>query len=575
MDVNKLHECIEWSKQKLEVPCQNRVHAVKQFVGMHYSDNGSERRVPTNFLELAVTIYLRLLATRAPRCIVKSKSLELVPFAADLEEVLNQIPGEIGLDRTLRRAVMEALFSMAVVKVGIGETNENAKIGDEPFVSLVQLDDYFVDMSARSWEEVQYEGNEYWMDRQQIADFYGVSLDADEDSSISTGGVEQAKSVGVNETAKTWSDRVLLRDVYLVREGRLVTYAVNSLKILRDVPWDGPEGTPYLKLWFEEVPGNLLPLSPVNTWRDLHELANSLFRKLAKQADSKKSVLAFQGGNDEEIQRFRDAADGDGIRYNGGKPEELAAGGVDTGNLAFYIQVKDLYNIFAGNLDSLGGLSPQADTATQEKLISEASSARVQDMIDRTVDFAKAIFRRLAWYVWTDPIRERKVTKVASSDLGLAVDVNWTPETRDGDFLDYNIDIDVFSMQDDSPATRIQKLLSVFERLVLPMQEQLMAQGAYIDMRRLLEYVGKNSNLPELSMFVQFADQTPSTGNTYGNPQPEYTSTKSPYSRRVYERVNRPGATRHGRDAALMQTLLGGGAQPADMAALSMGRSMT
>ena len=577
MELSKLHESIEWANQTLAKHREERVGAIMSFCGSHYVKDGTCPATPVNLLELAVTIYIRLLAARAPKCLVSTDISALRPFAADMEIALNQIPGEIGLSGTLRRAVLEALFSFGIVKVGLGATNDNGKIGDEPFVSIVQLDDYFCDMSARSWEEVQFEGNEYWMDTAQIKDLYGVELGEDEYHGTSQDGQEQARSVTVNEHGTPLYPRVLLRDVYLVRENRMITYAVSTLTKLRDVPWDGPEGSPYIRLGFSEVPGNLLPLPPVAVWKDLHDLENALFRKIARQALDKKSVAAFPGGNDEDIARFKMAADGEAIRYNGPKPETLAAGGVDAPNLALAIQLKDIHSSIAGNLDSLGGLSPQANTATQEKLISEASSARIRAMSDATVDFAKAIFKRLAWYAWTDPVRERTIVKSASRHLpGLAVTKKWTPETRDGDFLDYNFDIDVFSMQDDSPTTRMEKFLSVYERVVLPMLPQLQEQGAVIDLHAILEWVGRNSNLPELTDFVLFPDAPPDQRMPGGgSPRPEYISTKAPVTHRTYERVNRPGATRHGRDAALMQTLLGGGAQPADMAALAPGRSMT
>lgn len=577
MELSKLHESIEWANQTLAKHRAERVGAIMSFCGSHYVKDGTCPATPVNLLELAVTIYIRLLAARAPKCLVSTDISALRPFAADMEVALNQIPGEIGLSGTLRRAVLEALFSFGIVKVGLGATNDNGKIGDEPFVSIVQLDDYFCDMSARSWEEVQFEGNEYWMDTAQIKDLYGVELGEDEYHGTSQDGQEQARSVTVNEHGTPLYPRVLLRDVYLVRENRMITYAVSTLTKLRDVPWDGPEGSPYIRLGFSEVPGNLLPLPPVAVWKDLHDLENALFRKIARQALDKKSVAAFPGGNDEDIARFKMAADGEAIRYNGPKPETLAAGGVDAPNLALAIQLKDIHSSIAGNLDSLGGLSPQANTATQEKLISEASSARIRAMSDATVDFAKAIFKRLAWYAWTDPVRERTIVKSASRHLpGLAVTKKWTPETRDGDFLDYNFDIDVFSMQDDSPTTRMEKFLSVYERVVLPMLPQFQEQGAVIDLHAILEWVGRNSNLPELTDFVLFPDAPPDQRMPGGgSPRPEYISTKAPVTHHTYERVNRPGATRHGRDAALMQTLLGGGAQPADMAALAPGRSMT
>ena len=577
MDITKLDESIKWSCEMLEKPRAERVDAVKSFCGSHYVKDMPGPATPVNLIELAITIYVRLLAARSPKCLVKTDVPSLRPFAADMEVAINQIPGEIGLSSTLRRAVVEALFSIGIVKVGIGATNENARIGDEPFVSIVQLDDYFCDMSARSWDEVQYEGNDYWMDTEQIRDLYGVSLDADDYFGDSAEGQTQARAITVHEHGTPFHERVLLRDVYLVREGRLVTYAVSSRRVLRDKPWDGPEGSPYLKLWFEDVPGNLMPMPPVAVWKDLHDLENTLFRKLAKQAVAKKTVSAFPGGNDEDIARMKRAKDGEGFRFNGAKPEQITLGGVDSGNLALALQVRDIHSALAGNLDSLGGLSPQASTATQEKLISDASSVRIRAMSDATVDFAKAIFRRLAWYMWTDPVRERTIVKSAAGGVGgLSITKKWTPETRDGDFIDYNFDIDVFSMQDDSPATRMEKFLGVYERVILPAMPQLEAQGAFIDFRAILAYVARNTNLSELSDFVVFQDVPQAERQPAGgSPTPEYVSTKAPVTHRTYERVNRPGATRQGRDAVLMQLAMGGNPQPAEMASLAPGRSMT
>jgi hypothetical protein len=101
---------------------------------------------------MAVSIYLRLLAARAPKCIVGTDNSALRPFAADMEIVLNQLPKEIDLRSTLRRAVVEAMFSMGVVKVGIGGTNDNRNIGDEPFVSVVQK----LLGNCRCFREVQF-----------------------------------------------------------------------------------------------------------------------------------------------------------------------------------------------------------------------------------------------------------------------------------------------------------------------------------------------------------------------------------------------------------------------------------
>lgn len=574
LDINRLDASVKWSLKKLEKFRKTATDSVTQYVGSHYGEGGSTKKVPVNLLELATTIYVRLLAARAPKCNITSTDLRLMPFAADLELVVNQIPKEIGLTETIQRAVVEAMFSMGVVKVGLRGVSEDPKVGDEPFVSLVRTEDYFCDMSAHSWDEIQYEGNDYWMDVDQVKEIFGVDLTPEEDNNVGDEGQISTRSISVDDTSTPLFERVRLRDVYIVRTGHLITYDLRTLKILRDIPWDGPEGSPYVRLGFSHVPSNLMPLPPVHLWLDLHELANTVFRKLSNQATRKKTVTVFQGGNDEDVHRFKTAVDGEAIRSNA-KPQDMSVGGVDNGNLAFFIQNKDLFNILAGNIDALGGLSPQADTAAQEKLIGEASSARLKSMGDSVTDFARAIFRRLAWYAWTDPVRKRVLKKPAGKNTGVYVKVEWTPETRDGDFLDYNLDIDVFSMRDDSPSTRVEKMMLIFERLIFPLQQQLEAQGGYIDMRQLSAYIGENTNLPELADFVKFQEGAQSSSRPIaGNPNPEYVSTKSPYSRHVYERVNRPGATRHGRDAALMQTLLGGKAQQNDMAALAIGREM-
>lgn len=575
MDITNLHSKIEKAKKLLENSCNERTDAIRQFVGSHYGNNAASKRVPTNLLEMAITIYLRLLAAKAPKCDVSTEIPSLRPFANDLEIVVNQLPREIGLGETIEDVVREAMFSLGVVKVGIAEASDDPKRGDEPFVSLVQLDDYFVDMSAKSWREIQFEGNEYWMDSEAIKSFYGVDLAGEEYNGTSSSGVEQAKAIELDESSESLFERVLLRDVYITRTNEMITYVVSSKKVLRRVKWDGPFGTPYVKLSFSGVPGNLMPLAPISVLQDLHEVANTIFRKVANQAISKKTVAAIQGGTDEDVTNFKHAEDGEAIRMSGLKAESLSSGGVDTQLLATFIQIRDLYSIFAGNLDSIGGLSPQAETASQDKLINEAASARVRAMAEKVETFVGEIFRRLAWYVWTDPVRVRKYVKYGSRKFGISIEKEWTPETRDGDFLDYNFSVSALSMQDDTPSVRIQKLANIFNTFILPLQPMLEAQGIVIDVKAMLDYIARNSNMPELTDMVKsmtMTDERHPAATEHS--KPDYVSTKSPVTHRTYERVNRPAGTRQGRDAALMQVLLGGNPQAAEKAGLAAGRSL-
>ncbi len=558
VDFDRLVQAVDDSIRTLETPRQNRVDAIREYCGAHYADGGSEKVVPTNLLELATTIYVYNLVSGTPRATVSTKVHQLRPFAKTMECVLNQLPEEIGLKDTLQRCVLEALFSVAVVKIGISPGREQ----DEPFVDIVSLDNYFCDMTAKNRRQIQFEGNTYWMDLEDARRLYrDRELEMDEHAT-DLDGVDTADSITSDESASTLRDRIMLRDVYIHGTGRLVTYAVTQRKLLRDVQWDGPEGSPYVMLGFSDVPGNVLPLPPVALWRDLHDLANSLFRRIARQAEARKTVATFQGGNNDDIENLRRARDGDGLVFNGPKPEMLSLGGVDPTTLAFYLQVKDLYSYLAGNLDSLGGLSPQAETATQERLIAQAGSARIRAMGMRIDDFCKKIFKRLAWYLWTDPVRKSRYVKpVKGTDIEVVGE--WTPETRDGDFLDYDFDVDVYSLQEDSPATKLQKFGAVFQQYIVPLLPELQAQGAHLNLQAVLAYVARYGNLPEVGEFVEFASPDGMPQEPVGGERPSgkpYIPTMNHNGPREYIRRDvASGGTVQGRDAAMAQLLMGGG----------------
>jgi len=563
-----LRTAVDWSIRQFETPRKKRVEAIRQYVGNHYADGGTEKVVPTNFLELAVTIYMQQLAANAPRAMVTAKVPSLKSFALTTQIAINQIPDEIGLDDTLRRAVIEALFAFAVVKVGMASSGVTILGHDqgEAFADLVSIDNYFCDMSAKTRAGIQFEGDDYWIpvdDARAIYDGKATDLEPDEHTINGDNGEERAEGVTVNEGASLYREKVWCRDVWIPRNNKLVTYGVKSLKLFRVIDWDGPEAGPYNLLGFSDVPGNLLPLPPVALWRDLHELGNNLFRKLGRQADAKKTVAAFPGGNDEAVEALKRAADGEGIKYAGQKPENITVGGIDAATLAFYLQCRDLFSYFAGNLDTMGGLAPMTETIGQDKLLSEAASARVNFMRSRTTTFSRDIFKALAWYEWTDPVRKRTVEKpVKGTDITLRR--TWSAETREGNWLDYNFDIDAFSMQADTPQIKLQKIGQALERYVFPAMPLLEQQGGQIDFKELLEIVGRLSNVPELADIVRFGEPTPSQPEQ-GNPTP---TTMPANTKRTYERVNRPGATRHGKDDTMSRLLMGSKVQDAEGAAL-------
>jgi len=576
-DFGKLKLSIDWSIQRLQFQQEKRKEAIQQYVGSHYADGGAENRVPVNFIELAISIYTRQLSPRNPRCQVNAANRQLRRDAANFTMALNQVPREVGLAHNFRDGVMEAMFGKGVFKVGICTTG--TYLGHEygePFVDVITLDDYFYDKSARKRNSIQYEGNDYWvelddlMEDLRISDSVKEALKGDDYVQSSADQRSGAGDISGSKAAQTFGDRVHLRDVWIPRLNLLVTYAVTSGILVKAVSWDGVHTGPYIKLSFGDVPDNLDSLPPVSIWRDMHELGNVLFRKLAKQAMAQKTVLGFPGGDDEAVGRFKTASDGDGITYNGRQPERLEAGGVNNVTLAFFLQVRDLYSYFAGNLDSLGGLAPTTETVGQDRLLSDAASARLKEMAGRVVDCLRQIFETLGWYEWTDPVRRRILRKPLPGRDDIYVETEWGPETRRGDYFGHNFDIDVFSLQDDSPAERLSKITMIWERFVVPALPLIQAGGGSVDFEALFALIAQYANIPEIKDLVKFQASTVGEMPVQGDPEPSRMPT---HTTRTYERVNRPGATRQGKDSVLAQLLMGGSPQASEKAV--MGRAVS
>lgn len=561
----RLRASIEWSNRMLEAPRNNRVAALREFVGFHYNTGAALRKVPAPFIKMAVTIYVRSLAPRAPRAMISSRDPNLKPTAKLLEMAVNEIPSEIGLQGTLRRVALEAMFGPGVAKCGLHTVGEllGHKYG-APFVDVVTFDDYVLDMSASHKDQIQYEGNSYWLNYEDVMedDWFDkkrkAGLKHDIYTNIGELGERRGEELSQDENADLYKKKMWLRDVWLPEEDLMVTYSILNKRILKIVEWEGPNRGPYHKLFFDDVPSNLLPLPPVMIWQDIHELSNVLYRKLGDQAEAQKTVQGFYGGNDDSVEAFKKADDGDAIRYSGGTPTILTAGGVNPNTLAFFMQTKDFFSWIAGNLDSLGGLSPQAETLGQEKLISESSSAQLRDMANQVVDFSRELFRTLAYYEWHDPAR-RRILEMQIPGTELTIPVPWDQQARKGGYNMYDLDVDPISLQDDSPSRKLQQLNMIMQQYIGPLLPAIEAAGGQLDVQAILDLVAKNADFPELKELVIFANEQSNSFNTQDQRKPANTS-------RTVTRVNRPGATESGKSAALQQTLLGGRQQPAEAA---------
>jgi hypothetical protein len=517
--VSRLVTAFDHSRRKLLPFRERRLSMIRQFVGGAWSDGGAPDKVPVNFLEMALNIYRRQVAAKAPRIMVRSRGGDNIPFADDIELAVNLSLEDMKFDDTMRRWVLEAMFGMGVLKVGLAPSDRKEILGfthdpGQPFADVVDFEDFVFDITARRWDQVQFCGNRYALPIDAVKDlkmFPGGKLVKYERRTSNEQGDEKVSNMvddGGSYGEESYMDLVELWDVWLPYESVVATFqaspdgGIDSREPLRKVDWEGPECGPYHLLSFGDVPGQIMPLPPASLMIDLHELGNRVFRKLGRQADRQKTVTLVASGNQEDGRRVTSANDGDAISVD--RPEatkEIRYGGVDQATLAFFQQLRQLTSYFGGNLETLGGLNNATNTASQEQLVKDQASMRIADMQERATSAATDVIKAIAYYMWSDPVREYRVRKqIPGTDMSISTTIK--PERRDGEFLDYAIEIVPFSMQSRTPAERLQTAMQVMQTFVVPLAPVLQQRGLVPDIEAFLKMSAELSGAPEVLELV-------------------------------------------------------------------------
>jgi hypothetical protein len=561
---DRLKRSIDWSIDQMEAPREERRDHSKQLAGNHYAAYGTDKSVPLPLIKLAVSIYVRTLAARVPHPMIGSANVFLKPTASMLSKSVKKLVEEVDYGETLRTCVLEALFAYGICRVGLVDSGE--KVADEPygvpFVEPLTADDYFVDMTAKTRASIQYEGHDYYLTKEQMDaagfDYDPQEIQLDQYGTVNEKGQQRNESISISDDQQPYEKRYHIRDVFLHDENKLVTYNTRSGNLLSKKQWTGPRNGPYYVLGFDKVPGNLLPLPPVAVWRDLHDLANVIFRKIGRGAERYKRVLAFQGERPEEIAEFKQAGDGEGIKYTGQRPEPLEAGGFDPKNLALTLQIKELSSYFAGNLDALGGLSPQSETLGQDRLLTESASSQLRDMQQAVADFTRKIYRALMMYEWQDPVRERNIEVGLPGMEEINIMDTFGPEQKtDVEYDEFDMEIDIYSTLDDSPTLKLQRLGYILQQYVFPLLPEIQATGGSLNVQAILDDVAKFSDMREVKQYVNFNQV---------EPRPEAAQPNAPAPPMQGGGDRRTKVTPSGQADAMSRVLLGEQLQSAEAA---------
>jgi hypothetical protein len=558
--LTRLDTSVHKSYDDLKHHREARKECIKQMAGHRYSRDKGEKEVIVNLMHQMVVTYQRLLASANPKVIVTTMHPELYPYSETLRLGVNHLIGKLDLKKTISAVVQDAIFGIGISKTGLQRCKDNAIAVDGqkfdvgmPFCRQVSLEDFVWDTAAKCWDDVDYLGNRYYRPRDYVAKRFKQQDIIPDEPKGSDMRPEDNVSGADDTNENRLRDYVLLWDVWLPKENQVITVQDGRwTEPLRTIEWDGPDTGPYDMLSFINAPDELMPVSPANNLYELHMFANLMFRKMGRQASRQKSILAYENGAEQDAQKIVGAGDGETINVeNLEKLKEVNFGGANPMGVNTLIYADQMFNKLAGNLESLAGLGAQAETARQDQLIHRSASGLIEVMAGQVHTFVKTVIRKLAWYLWTDPLIEIPLIKRIPG-VDIDIPVAFTPDEREGDFLDYNFDIVPYSMREKTPDEQANTLYEFLERWVVPTMPYAMESGLMVNIQEISKRLAELSDLNFEQIYQQMdpAMQQQGHGPVGDMPRPASTT-------RRYIRESRPGTTPQGTANALLMANAG------------------
>lgn len=585
-DRNRLKRAVDWSKEQLRPFRDTRRRLVADYVGPKYGNCEGKEVQFMSLMYQAATTYQFTLAANRPRVLVNTDYTALLPFARRFQLNLNNLIAEIRLEETLQQAVLEAFFKLGVVKVCLAdsvevelEPNRWADPG-RPFARVVSLDRYLHDMSAERIPEMAWALDYYTVDfdklrdgnlfDQKVVELLTPTEKNDTKTRDGQDTVAQLGQGGRTNDAMLY-DCIELVDVWLPTDKIVATFEASfEHGPLAVRPYEGPETGPYKYLSFDDVPDNTMPTSPGEQLDDLASLINSLTRKAARQSKGAKTVNIYEGDAEEDAKRIMRAPDQAFIKVNNAQGVGvMKIGGVDPGNHAFSMQLVDVFDRMAGNLQSMAGLGPQADTLGQENMIQATVSKKAAKMQYRVTAFTAEIAKDLGWLMWSDQVMQREAYEEVEGHPDIRIPAGWSPDLREGDFSQYKFDLEPYSMEYQSPGQRASELVQIVTQVVIPVSQTpvAQAQGMSVDMEAMLDELASLRNLPQLRRIVKFEGALPEAMlPSSDGPRQSPATTRTNVRKNVSSGVGQQGQRAAMIDQLASQARQQNGSQPVAMA---------
>jgi hypothetical protein len=501
---------------------------LSQMTGRFYSKMfpGSEedrKAAPLNLLYGAVTTLVPNLVYNDPHFAVRTDVLPYRQYGDILGLAINHLSKRIGLRSTLRKVITDALFMAGFMKTGIASSEEfitiegvDVQIG-QPYAERIDPDDMVLDPMARDWEEQAFMGHRFRvsMDDLMASGLYDekvVQKLSSRYDSMDPGDGPAEKIIG-DKSAQRFQEinrYVDLVEVYFPQEKVVVTLPYRrgdqQDAFLRVVDYEGPYRGQYHMLGFTYVPDNVLPVAPAGIWYDLHILGNRIARKLSRQAERLKQVLAYQGSAVEDANSIAESDDGETVRVDDiNAIKEVKYGGTSNDAYTYMEWISKKFSEQAGNTDLLQGTSASAPTATQSEMLQANTNVRLSDMQALVYQFTGEVGGDLAFYLHTDPLIELPLARRVN---GQDEQVVLSPDVRQGDWLDFHVHVEPFSMARQDPNTAVRRKLEFATNVIPAAAQAAQMLGPGFKIGEFLLRIAKDVGIEDADQFMNTPEFT-------------------------------------------------------------------
>ena len=487
----KVQGVVEQGFDRLRNFRQARLMFMRNYVGPYYDrTHGDIGTDPLNLIFNAIRILLPNIVTNFPTTKVSSR-FAAHTFYADLwSKAIDQNTRDLQLRFTYRQLIVDALFTLGILKSGLKASRELLHFDDnegppidngEVYTRCIDFDNFVVSPLVTDLRNSPFFGDKFRVSRQMILDApseQGWNKDLIKQLPSAYGNVpdkhggekvESLSNQGLNRNEfQSITDDIELVELYVPAARANVTIPAPGGptfdKYLRVLDHYGPDEGPYTFLAVTPpVPNNPIPISLVGIWNDLHVMGNRTVKKILDQADRQKDLVFYKRSAADDAMEARDAPDGHAVATDdpdGIRP--MSFGGQNPANVQHIAQVQSWFNMMAANPQGVGGLDLRADSATEASILQANASVGLKDLQDLTYIAVQEETKKRAWYMHHDPLieipipyRRRVPAMFEQGPLGPVMlepareemlQMVLTPEVRRGDWIDFTFEIEPESM---------------------------------------------------------------------------------------------------------------------------------